>query len=442
MNAATKEEAQPVNGEVVPYVPPASAVEEYRPRIVMAPEEAKALDDQLRACMQAILREGVDYGTIPGAGDRKNLLKPGAEKLLQWFGFGSRSVEVKIERDDPDSPSGIADKARRIGVTYRTEVTKTIPGYGEIVVATCEGYAGYDEDRYFQTAEEARAKAKAKEERFAKQDGRPPKSWKWESITEDYRAPWNTVVKMAQKRSYVGGAIDATSAAGLFTQDMEDAAAAGASVSPAAAVASAASEIIASLPEEARRGVDKWRRAQDWPGPGEWDASQWCAALVQAGRLDATLGGSMSRSQPHKPAEDIWTTPAGSDGSWAGEAMTLVLEAPDVDSCRMLYRQAVAKAEAGEISAEDRKRICDLASARADELQNNSPVEGAVSAPDGDPWQAEIDAMTTREDSLPLLDKVNAEHKGGVLDSRRAQALRVAIRAKADGLPSAPGEAA
>jgi hypothetical protein len=88
-------------------------------------------------------------------------------------------------------------------------------------VARCEGYAGYDEDRFFQTAEQARAKAKANEERWAKQDGRKPRSWKWEHAT-GHRAPWNTLIKMAQKRSYVGAAIDATAAAGLFTQDLED----------------------------------------------------------------------------------------------------------------------------------------------------------------------------------------------------------------------------
>jgi hypothetical protein len=173
-----------------------TAPEEYRPRIVMAPEDAKALDDQLRSCMLAVLRENVDYGLIPGAGDKKNLLKPGAEKLLQWFGFGSRSVEVKTERDDPEHPSGIADKAHRIGISYRTEVTKTLADGREVIVATCEGYAGFDEDRFFQTGEDAQAKARAKEEKWARIDKRSPNPNKWQYVTDDYRAPWNTIVKM------------------------------------------------------------------------------------------------------------------------------------------------------------------------------------------------------------------------------------------------------
>jgi hypothetical protein len=182
-------------GEIVQYVPPA-AIDEYRPRIVMAPDEAKALAEQLQQCMRAILKEGVDYGPIPGGDpDKKNLHKPGAEKLLQWFGFGSESHLAEIERDDPENPSGIADKARRIGVTYRTEVTKTVPGGGKVIVATCEGYAGYDEDRYFTTAEDARAKAEAKERFWAQKDKRQPNPAKWENVAE-YRAPWNTLIKM------------------------------------------------------------------------------------------------------------------------------------------------------------------------------------------------------------------------------------------------------
>jgi hypothetical protein len=430
---------EPVTGEIVQYTPPAGGVvEEYRPRIVMAPDEAKALDDQLRACMQAILREGVDYGTIPGAGDRKNLLKPGAEKLLQWFGFGSRTFEVKIERDDPDSPSGIADKARRIGVTYCTEVTKALSDGRVIVVATCEGYAGYDEDRYYKTAEEAQAKAKAKEEKWARIDKRDPNPRKWQGIGDDYRAPWNTVVKMSEKRSYVGAAIDATSAAGLFTQDMEDTSHA-AEAPPPASIASAASEVIAGLPEEARRGVEQWRKAQGWPRSSEWEPTQWCAALVQAGRMDTSVRGDLT-DLADTPAADTWATPSGNGDGWADEAVGLVLNAPDVDSCRVMYRQAVARADAGEITAEDKQRICELAMARVKDLQDGAK-EGSVAAPDGDPWQAEIDAMTTKEDALPLLDKLE-KARGSAVDERRYKALKAGIRAKASGLPSAPGEAA
>ena len=291
--------AEPLAGEIVPYAP--AELVEYRPRIVMAPEEAKALADQLQECMRAILKEGVDYGPIPGGDpNKKNLNKPGAEKLLQWFGFGSESFLAEIERDDPEHPSGIADRARRIGVTYRTEITKTVQGGGKVVVATCEGYAGFDEDRYYISAEAAAAKAEQKERYWAAQDNRAPNPAKWGN-TAEYRAPWNTLIKMSQKRAYVGAAIDATGAAGLFTQDMEDA---GTPSAAPAALSAAGRAAIAKLPQAVRGELDAWYHAVNWPGPDAWDGEQWCTALVKAGRL---AEAAKLQSQPPPSATRVDT---------------------------------------------------------------------------------------------------------------------------------------
>ena len=416
---------EPVTGELVHYTP--QVAEEYRPRMLMAPDEAAQIDQALRDMMRAVLHADVDYGVIPGT-NKPSLYKPGAEKLLQWFGFGHAMERVEIERD--------ADGGR-LGVTYRCTVTKAMPDGRVIVVATCEGYAGYDEERFYQTAEQAQAKAKAQEEKWARKDKRQPNPAKWQNITE-YRAPWNSVIKMCQKRALVGAALQATSGSTLFTQDVEDTTE---PASPGASIASAASEVIASLPEEARRGVEAWRKEQDWPRSSEWDAAQWCAALVQAGRQSQyqdMKDNIISRGKSPEPETDAWATPTGSDGGWPEEAEGLILAAPDVDACRAIYRLAVAKANLGEISAEDRQRICDLAAAQADDLAKNAaPVEGTVAAPDGDPWQAEINAMTTQEDALPLLDKLE-QARGSTVDERRYKALKAGIRSKASGLPSAP----
>ncbi len=197
--------------ELAPYAE--RPLEQYQPGLAMSPQQAKALDDQVRACTRAVLREGTDYGVIPGTGDtRKVLLKPGAEKLLQWFGFGFDCRCLEVERDD---------KGSKQGVTYRCTITKRIgdPLHGLLVdVATCEGYAGYDEPKFWQSAEEAQRKAEAKERMWAKKDRRVASPEKWKHLGE-YRAPWNTVIKMAQKRAIVGATIDATAAAGLFSAD-------------------------------------------------------------------------------------------------------------------------------------------------------------------------------------------------------------------------------
>lgn len=198
---------------LAPYAAPQDL--EYRARIVMTPDDAKALDAQLRACTLAVLREGVDYGPIPGTDDRNVLKKPGAEKLLQWFGLVSTCDRVEVEHDSD---------GRKEGVTYRATVSKQLPDGRAVTVATCEGYAGYDEAKFYRTAEEAQAKAKANERYWAEKDSRPANPNRWNHLTE-YRAPWNTIIKMAQKRALVGATVDATAAAGLFSaeDDGEDA---------------------------------------------------------------------------------------------------------------------------------------------------------------------------------------------------------------------------
>lgn len=275
------------------YVQPA-APEEYRARFVMEPAEAAALDKQLRECMRAVLQENVDYGLIPGMGNKPSLFKPGAEKLVQWFGFGFENVRDEIERDSDGA---------RVGVTYRCTVYKQLTDGRKVTVATCEGYAGYDEDKFYTSAERARAKAEENELKWARKDKREPNPKKWENAAE-YRAPWNSVLKMAQKRALVGAAIDATAAAGLFTQDIEDMR--DSARQDTGALAEAGRDAIMALPDDVRSDLDRWYRGKRWPDPSQWTVEQWCAALQTAGYLTA------NREQPKRAQGN------GENGTQAG----------------------------------------------------------------------------------------------------------------------------
>jgi hypothetical protein len=140
---------------------------------------------EIRELQKAALTEGVDYGRIPNT-PKPTLFQPGAQWLLKWGGYGHRLVQVHIERDKDDRP---------YGVTYSCVVHSLADP--DVVVAAADGYCGYDEpDR---------------EEHDNRNGKRIP------------RSPWNTVVKMAQKRALVAAALAATAASGVFTQDVEDA---------------------------------------------------------------------------------------------------------------------------------------------------------------------------------------------------------------------------
>jgi hypothetical protein len=189
------------------------AVDQYQGRLAMTPEQAKELDDQVRRCTEAVLREGVDYGHIPGTNaDEKSLWRPGAQKLLQWFGLGFSCERVEVERDD---------EGRKHGITYRATVARRLPDGSLDIRATCEGTADYDESKFYQPVEQVRARLRDQEHKWAAKDRRAPNADRWNSAKE-YRADWNALMKRAQKRAIVGAVVDATAAGGIFSDREED----------------------------------------------------------------------------------------------------------------------------------------------------------------------------------------------------------------------------
>ena len=445
MSETAAEEIQPTavhepGTAITPYAGN-GIVEEYRPRIVMQPEEAKALDKQLRDCMLAVLREGVDYGTIPGAGDKKNLLKPGAEKLLQWFGFGFTNERDEIERDGDGN---------RIGVTYRCTVFKEMPDGRKVTVATCEGYTGYDEDRYYTSAEDARVKAEANERKWARKDNRQPKPEKWENAAE-YKAPWNTLLKMAQKRALVGAAIDATAAAGLFTQDMEDMK--GAAPDGSAFIAAADAAIMA-LPDAIRNAVDKWYHDRKWPDPAQWTPEQWCAALQAAGYFSGqpeTPGQPAAEAaRPAAPAANgkrghataartSGEPGSAKDGAWLADALAKAPQLPTAEKCREMWREAAAKVHAGEITKADAERVQALLRPRLAELDRKAKQQPAAPALDPeDPWAAKVDGLTGDEEAVDALAELAELARTGNIDEARVDQVTAAIVAR---FPHLAGEA-
>lgn len=207
-----------------------------------------------------ILKDGQDYGVIPGV-DKPSLLKPGAEKLRLAYGLQTKTELVK-EILDFDRPY--------LDFTYRTTV---LDGQGR-TLAECEGNTNSYEPKwryvwvaehdvpahlhkielkskqvtvsefkfalskketsgsygkpaeYWAKFEKAIADGKAKEIQRDTKNGKKPA---WEISTTYYRIPnpdviglKNTLMKMAQKRSFVGAIMIATGASEFYTQDVED----------------------------------------------------------------------------------------------------------------------------------------------------------------------------------------------------------------------------
>lgn len=174
-------------------------------------EEYEVFLNNYDAFVNRMLKEGVDYGVIPGV-EKPSLLKPGAEKLEKFFFLRSKKDCILKE---------VKEDGSFIRYTYRT----TIFNKSGQVVSTCEGTCNSHEKKYrFQMVFDNQATPEQKkegklEERTSK-NGKPYKCYIIEK--KDFYDIENTIMKMAQKRSYVGAILEATNSSSRFTQDVED----------------------------------------------------------------------------------------------------------------------------------------------------------------------------------------------------------------------------
>lgn len=179
-----------------------------------------------------VLKEGVDYGAIPGAaGDKKVLWKSGAEKLCALFNFAVSLEAVSVLED--------WDKGL---FYYRYRATITQAG---VIIADSEGSCNSREKKYrYRKAERLCPECnqptviKGKEEygggwlcwkkpggcgaKFPAGDKRITGQ---EAGLVENPEPYelvNTIQKMAQKRAMVAAVLIAVGASELFTQDLED----------------------------------------------------------------------------------------------------------------------------------------------------------------------------------------------------------------------------
>lgn len=171
--------------------------------------------------MSAAMKENEHYGKIPGCGDKPTLLKSGAEKINFMFRLAPKYL-IK-ER--------LLEKGHReyeiITELYHINSGKFI-GQGVGSASTMESKWRYRTKTTFisnQLPEDYQQnKNHYKEQGFvARKDDN---KWNWlkvEKLEHDNPADnYNTVLKMAKKRSLVDATLTGTAASDIFTQDIEE----------------------------------------------------------------------------------------------------------------------------------------------------------------------------------------------------------------------------
>jgi len=168
---------------------------------------------QFQSVVQKTLKDGHDYGIIPGT-EKPTLLKPGAEKILMLMGLTS---EYQVEDKVQDYDNGF----------FAFTVKCTILRNG-IKITEGVGHANTKESHYTnrwvtekkipEWIDKSTLQIRKKESKFKKGE------YYTEYLIEnsDGYTLANTVLKMAKKRAQVDAVLTVASLSDIFTQDLED----------------------------------------------------------------------------------------------------------------------------------------------------------------------------------------------------------------------------
>lgn len=185
----------------------------------------------IQEVMRAVMTEGEHYGTIPGCGEKKTLLQPGAQKLTMTFRLAPeyQIQEVNLEK---------GHKEYRVICTLKSMLSGAFVGQGVGCCSSMESKYRYRGGvrKCPECGKEAIIKGKAQFGGgwlcWAKKGGCGEK---WEDGAQEIESQsiekvenpdpadtFNTVLKMAKKRAFVDATITATAASDIFTQDIGD----------------------------------------------------------------------------------------------------------------------------------------------------------------------------------------------------------------------------
>jgi hypothetical protein len=138
--------------------------------------------------LNKVMKEGTHYGKVPGCGDKKVLLKPGADVLAMTFKLVPQFAVTRTELEHGHK---------------EYDVTCSMYGADGSLLGQGVGSASTMEKKYrYRWEGEGTARRKIE--------------------NEDIADVYNTVLKMAKKRAHVDATLTVTGAADIFTQDLID----------------------------------------------------------------------------------------------------------------------------------------------------------------------------------------------------------------------------
>lgn len=173
--------------------------------------EVRAHVQRIQQVMKAVMKDGLHFGKIPGAGDKRSLFKPGAEVLCVTF-----HIAPTYRVEDLTDGDCVRYRVTCIGI-HQTSGQSLGEGMGE---------ASSNEEKYKwrnAVCDEEFAETLDDRKRVKWQKGyNNAPAYKRAQIRTEPADIANTVLKMACKRAHVAMAINVTAAGDIFGQDLED----------------------------------------------------------------------------------------------------------------------------------------------------------------------------------------------------------------------------
>lgn len=197
-------------------------------------EAVKAQVQKIQTIMKELMKEGEHYGPSFPGDKKKNLLKPGADKLCFMFRF--RPEYTQEAKDLPGGHREIRTLCRLVHIESEREISQ---GIGTCSTMESKYRWRYSAKKCPECGAEAIGRSKeewgggyycnAKKGGCGK--GFKPNSEGWAAIetqtigkieNPDIADTYNTVLKISSKRAYVAATITGTAASDIFSQDAED----------------------------------------------------------------------------------------------------------------------------------------------------------------------------------------------------------------------------
>lgn len=192
-------------------------------------QEIVANAHKIEECMAQVMKEGEHFGVIPGTGSKPSLLKPGAEKLGLLFRLRPEFQHTEVWDGNHLTVLSLCSLyhiptndclVRDIAGSCSTKESKYAYRQGKRKCPKCEAetiFKSKQEPGWFCWVKEGGCGAK-----FGADDSAITGQTIGRVANPDLADQWNTVVKMADKRSLVAATLIATAASDAFTQDLED----------------------------------------------------------------------------------------------------------------------------------------------------------------------------------------------------------------------------